>query len=109
TAEETIRLIQKERPDATVIDADGIGAGVIDNINHRGFSHRLFEFHGGAPANDGAAFYNRRAEVWGSTRDWLMAGAEIPDDAELADDLTNPEYGFSAKGQIKLEKKEDMQ
>ena len=108
TAEETIRLMQQEKPDATVVDGDGLGAGVIDQINHRGFGSRLFEFHGGASANDGATYYNRRAEVWGSTRDWLMAGAEIQDDSELADDLTNPEYGFSNKGQIQLEKKEDM-
>lgn len=107
-ANETIRHIQERRPDATVIDANGLGAGVVDNINHRGFGHRLFEFHGGASANDSAAFYNRRAEVWGSTREWLMAGAEIPDDAELADHLTQPEYSFSNKQQIQLEKKEDM-
>jgi hypothetical protein len=37
----------EENPDATVIDGDGIGAGVIDHLNHRGFSRRLFEFHGG--------------------------------------------------------------
>lgn len=37
-----------------------------------------------------------------------MAGAEIPDDPELEADLTGPEYGFSAKQQIQLEKKEDM-
>ena len=107
-AEETIRLIQQEKPDATVIDADGLGAGVVDQVNYRGFGSRLFEFHGGAPANDGAAFYNRRAEVWGSLRDWLMAGAEIPDNSEIEDDLTAPEYGFSNKQQIQLEKKEDM-
>ena len=107
-AERVIEFMGKEEPDATIIDGDGLGAGVIDNINHRGFGRRLYEFHGGAPANDGSAFFNKRAEVWGSLREWLMAGAEIPDDAELADDLTGPEYGFSSKQQIQLEKKEDM-
>jgi hypothetical protein len=107
-AERIISLIQQEKPDATIIDADGIGAGVVDQIRFRGFSQRLFEFHGGEPATDGSAYYNRRAEVWGSTREWLMAGAEIPDDPELAADLTSPEYGFSSKQQIQLEKKEDM-
>lgn len=91
TAEQTIRFMESEEPDAIVIDADGIGAGVIDHIKHRGFARRLFEFHGGAGANDAAAYYNRRAEVWGEMRSWLQSNAEIPDDPELEADLTGPE------------------
>lgn len=107
-AERVIEFIQKEKPDATVIDGDGIGAGVIDHLHHRGFKQGVFEFHGGQAARDPNMYFNRRAEVWGLMRDWLSAGAEIPDDSELADDLTGPEYGFSPKQQIQLEKKEDM-
>jgi len=107
-AERTIEWVQKEKPDATVIDGDGIGAGVIDQISHRGFRNGLFEFHSGAAANDAAAYFNRRAEVWGTMRDWLKAGAQIPDDPEIEADLTGPEYGFSPKSQIQLERKEDM-
>lgn len=108
TAEQVIRFMESEEPDATVIDADGIGAGVIDHITHRGFHKRLFEFHGGTQANDGSAYFNRRAECWGALREWLRSGAEIPDDPELEADLTGPEYGFSSKQQIQLERKEDM-
>lgn len=107
-AERVIHWRQKESPDATIVDADGIGAGVVDHLKYRGFSDRLFEFHGGLPAHDGAAYFNRRAEVWGLMRDWLNAEAEIPDDPELESDLTGPEYGFSNKQQIQLERKEDM-
>lgn len=108
TAEQTIEFMRRENVDATVIDADGIGAGVIDAIQHRGFGKSLFEFHGGATPFDPAAYFNRRAEAWGLMREWLAAEAEIPDDSELADDLTNPEYGFSAKQQIQLERKEEL-
>jgi hypothetical protein len=107
-SEKLIEAIGLYKPDATIVDGDGIGAGVIDTVKHRGYGARLFEFHGGSPANDGAAFYNRRAEVWGSTRQWLMDGAELPDDPEIETDLTAPEYGFSNKNQVQLEKKEDM-
>ena len=107
-AERVIEWMGKEEPDATVIDADGIGAGVIDQLRFRGYHRRLFEFHGGQSATDGAAYFNLRAEVWGKLRGWLMEGAEIPDDPELEADLTGPEYGFSAKQQIQLERKEDM-
>lgn len=107
-AERVIEFIQKEEPDATVIDADGIGAGVVDQIRFRGFARRLFEFHGGERAEDSSAYFNRRAECWGYTRDWLLAGAQIPDDPELESDLTSPEYGFSNKNQLQLERKQDM-
>jgi hypothetical protein len=39
---------------------------------------------------------------------WLKAGAQIPDDPELATDLTSPMYGYSSKSQVQLERKEDM-
>lgn len=107
-AERVIEFMGQEEPDATVVDGDGIGAGVIDHLTHRGFSRRLYEFHGGVGANDAAAYFNRRAEVWGAMRSWLQSGAEIPDDPELEADLTGPEYGFSSKQQIQLERKEDM-
>ncbi len=106
-AERVIRYIQEENPDAVVVDGDGLGAGVVDQIRHRGFGARLFDFHGGAAPNDSASFYNKRAEVWGQMREWLTC-AEIPDDPELEADLTSPEYGFSVKQQIQLERKEDM-
>jgi hypothetical protein len=53
-------------------------------------------------------YFNKRAEVWGAMREWINAGAEIPDDPELEQDLTGPEYYFSNKNQIQLEKKDDM-
>ena len=53
-------------------------------------------------------YYNKRAEVWGLMRNALKAGVDIPEDRELMDDLIGPEYGFTAKQQIQLEKKEDM-
>lgn len=107
-AERVIEFMGKEKPDAVVVDTDGLGTGVHDQIKYRGYSERLFEFHGGATPNDPAAYFNRRAEVWGLMRDWLNSEAEIPDDSELCDQLCALEYGFSNKGQIQLERKEDL-
>ena len=108
TAERTIALIGEHKPDAVVVDGDGIGAGVVDQLRYRGFRENVFEFHGGAQASDAQMYFNRRAEIWGLMRDALQAGMQIPDDPELAADLTGPEYGFSNKQQIQLERKEDM-
>ena len=106
TAQHTIALIESLEPDATVVDGDGLGAGVVDHLIHCGW--RPHEFHGGGRALDSNKYFNRRAEVWGLAGEWLAAGAEIPDEPELAVDLTGPQYGYSSKQQIQLERKEDM-
>ena len=103
-----IEFIEQESPDAIIIDGDGIGAGVIDQLKYRCCGDQLFEFHGSQSARDSNMYFNRRAEIWGLMRDALKEGMEIPDDPELASDLTGPQYGFSSKQQIQLEKKEDM-
>jgi hypothetical protein len=68
----------------------------------------LGEFESVLDESDRTPCLNRRAEVWGLLSDWLKAGAEIPDDPEVDADLTGLQYGYSAKSQIQLEKKEDM-
>jgi len=97
-----------------VIDGDGNGGPVVDILRKNMVEwvkqpeHRLVEFHGGARPADPDMYFNRRAEVWGLMKGWLNGGGDIPDDPELEMDLTTPEYGFSGKNQIQLEKKDDM-
>ncbi len=131
TAKQVMYRMRTERPRVTVIDADGVGAGVYDVVNEElqlppiyervnGWkptvmqqwrmenpNHQLVEFHGGGATSNSAEYYNWRAEAWGEMRKWLVKG-DIPDDPELATDLTGPEYFFSNKNQIQLERKEDM-
>jgi hypothetical protein len=115
-----IMHICNEQPRSCVIDGDGIGGGVVDYVRtylperwEQRFQSkipkwfRLEEFHGGNTPGDIFMYFNKRAEVWGRMRDWLET-AQIPDDPELDSDLTAPEYFFSTKNQIQLEKKEDM-
>lgn len=123
-AQRVIERILQRKPRTCVIDGDGIGGGVADYVrtylaerwafgkNNRGEWvlpewFRLEEFHGGAAPGDAFMYFNLRAEVWGKMRDWLVTGS-IPDDPELAADLVGPEYGYSNKNQIQLERKEDM-
>ncbi len=108
TAERLIEHIDIAHPDATVVDGDGMGAGVIDHLEYRGYTDRIFEFHGGETPDDPARYFNKRAEVWGTMADSLRAGLDIPDDPELETDLCGPQYGYNSKQQIQLERKEDM-
>jgi hypothetical protein len=114
TAMRVEELMREHTPRLTVIDGDGLGAGVVDHIRlymaewfEKNAPCRMHEFHGAAKPEDGDMYFNFRAEVWGRMRKWLDT-AEIPDDPELETDLCGPQYFFSSKNQIQLESKEDM-
>lgn len=105
-----IEAIDRENPEACVIDGDGIGGAVFDYVKARGYDRKtlLVEFHGGAAPFDPHKYLNKRAEVWGDMRDWLE-GASIPDDPEIDTDLTGPDYGYHPTKQcIVLESKDEM-
>jgi hypothetical protein len=102
--------IDRESPDAVVIDGDGIGGSVYDFLKARGYDRKttLIEFHGGHKPDDPEKYLNMRAQVWGDMRDWLDGG-QIPDDPEMDTDLTGPDYGYHpTRGCLELEKKDDM-
>ena len=46
--------------------------------------------------------------MWHRIVQWLQSEGALPNDNELRDDLIGPEYSFSAKEQIQLERKADM-
>jgi hypothetical protein len=115
TTDQVIEHIKARKPDAIVIDGDGIGGAVVDGLKHLGYKppvYNVFEFHGGGTPQDTNMYFNKRAEVWGWMKDWLEAGAEIPNDPELERDLTGPTYGIIRgkvqHGSIYLEEKQDM-
>lgn len=102
-------------PDAIFVDGGGVGGGVVDRL--RMLRQPVFEVQfGGAPdrsveSGEGAVHYvNKRAEMWGNMREWLKGGS-IPDDPDLAQELTAVQYGYLFKegvDKILLEKKADM-
>lgn len=115
TADHIVDFVGIYKPGAIVIDGDGIGGGVIDQLRALGFKqpmYNLFEFHGGAEPQDSHMYFNKRSEVWGWMRDWLTAGAEIPNDPELDRQLTGPMFdvarGKVHHGSIFIEHKDDQ-
>lgn len=110
TANRLIELIGKYKPAATVVDADGIGAAVIDFVRSMGYE--VIPFNGNGPAFKPARFGNRRAECWAAGRAWLESGGRIPDDEVMAHQLGAPHYyyrtGTASHGALMLERKDDM-
>lgn len=107
-ADKVVELIGIEEPDAVVVDGDGLGAGVVDKLKHRGHRDLVHEFHGMHTPWKPMMYFNKRAEVWGLMAECLKAGAQLPKDPELIDDLTGPQYAFNSKQLLQLESKDDM-
>lgn len=96
---------------AVFVDEGGIGAGVVDRLRQLNAPVYGVQF-GGKPLGAvslaaGEKVANRRAEMWAIMREWLQGGA-IPAHEQLAADLTGIEYGFNARDEIQLERKEHM-
>ena len=108
-ASRVLELVQHHAPDAVFLDATGIGWGVYDRLQQLGCPHLVgVDFGGKADRNEAPArFANKRAEMWGFMKDWCVAGC-LPDDRDLAADLTGVEYGYNGADAIVLERKDDM-
>jgi hypothetical protein len=106
---------QEHRADAIFVDGTGVGGGVVDRLRQLGVPVVDVQF--GAKADNysgfsetGVVYANKRAEIWGSLREWLKVGC-IPDDPELHAELTGPQYGYVDReggSAILLEAKKDM-
>lgn len=92
-----------------VIDADGIGGGVIDILAEdriRG----IVPFRGGLEPLDKQRFVNRRSELYWTFSE-AVANGEVdldPDDDDLAAQLGAIKWKLDSKGRIRLETKEEM-
>jgi hypothetical protein len=101
---------------AIFVDGGGVGGGVVDQLMDLGLP--VYEVTFGAKADntsqkEGRAKYlNKRAEIWGATKDFLETGC-IPEkirglEKPLVDELCEPSYTFSREDYIQLESKKDM-
>ena len=100
-----VEAANEEKPNAIFIDSVGIGAGVVDMVRRLGVD--CIEVNAGS-ADCHPKYRNKRAEMWAEMRQWLKLGAEIPDDKELIQDLTGPEYDYTNTQRLFLERKVDM-
>lgn len=86
------------------VDTIGIGAGVADMLR-RDFGDMVVDVNSALRTDDGQN-YNLRARMWRDMREWLKAGASIPNDNDLVTDLTALQYSYRG-GSLLIESKED--
>lgn len=109
---EVVGLVAQEidrlAPDQAFVDATGLGAGVVDRLRELGYGRVVTGVNFGSRALNPEVYANRRAEMWGGLRDWLMepGGAVIPDDDELHAHICAPGAIYTSSQAIRLEAKE---
>ena len=52
--------------------------------------------------------WNKRAEMYGDFKQWIIEGGSIPDDDDLASDISGPKEKFRANNDWLLESKTEM-
>lgn len=104
---------QQLKTNAIFIDGGGVGGGVVDRCRQMNLPN-VFDVQFGASADRQVAgagderYANKRSEMWGTMRFAMRDGVAMPDDPELAAELTGPEYSFNIRDEILLEAKKDM-
>ena len=89
-----------------VVDEIGVGAGVVDRL--RELDLPVTGINVGRPARQRKLFANLRAEgYWHLYELFGQSELSIPNDAELAGQLSSLRYSYNSRGQLLIESKDD--
>lgn len=108
TTQRAYALTRKTAHVPIVVDADGIGGSVFDQL--RALGAKVVSFTMSAAVRNPARFHNRRSEMWWSYREEMEDGLVDldPADLDLAAQLQQPKWWLTAKGKIQVESKDEM-
>ena len=102
-------LIQEHKPAKVFIDIGGLGAGVYDRLCELGNRDICIAVNAGSSALDGRKYSNKRAEMWGQFKEWLMdEPCEIPDIDTLHADCCGIRYSYNSNSGLVMEGKDAM-
>jgi hypothetical protein len=111
TVDLVLMMMARYRTRLIAVDGGGVGGGVIDRLRQLGITVVEVQFGSAATPHlaqanrEKARYANKRAEIWGSFRDWLRGGA-LPDDPQLLEALSGVKQKIKAEDVIQLEPKE---
>ena len=93
-------------PDRIVVDEIGVGAGVVDRLKE--LKLPVTGINVGRPARQRTLFANLRAEGYWRLRElFSQSQVAIPNDPELAGQLSSLRYSYNSRGQLIIESKDD--
>ena len=93
-------------PERIVVDEIGVGAGVVDRLKE--LKLPVTGINVGRPARQRTLFANLRAEGYWRLRElFSQSQVAIPNDPELAGQLSSLRYSYNSRGQLIIESKDD--
>lgn len=103
-------FIAEYRPRRIFMDIGGQGAGVFDVLRDRGFGEIIRGVYFGEKALCPDRYFNRRAEMWDKTAEWLNANPQpqLPEDEDLFNELISVGKKFDSRGRLQLESKDEI-
>ena len=97
---------RRQSPKRIVVDEIGVGAGVVDRLKELNLP--VTGINVGRPARQRTLFANLRAEGYWRLRELFSQDLlAIPNDPELAGQLSSLRYSYNSRGQLIIESKDD--
>ncbi len=114
-ATKVMQAYQRHHASFCYVDGGGVGGGVVDRLNSLRIPVIEVQFGArmdGTNDEPGVKYANKRAEIWGAIKRFLITGT-IPDainglELGLVDELTAPTFGLNTREEIQLESKKEM-
>src|SRR5262249_32258492 len=88
------------------VDGTGVGGGLVDHLRRRGLFVTDVQFAAKSDQRQ-ERYANKRAEIWGIMKEKLSY-LSLPNDSELREQLTGPEFTLNSRDEILLEPKDSM-
>ena len=110
-ASRVLRVARKTPAVPVVVDADGLGMGLVDGLKAiEDFDVRVVPFSATGSAVRHDRFASRRTELWWSYREKMEQGLVDldPEDEVLAAQLQQPRWFLQGDGRIRVETKDEM-
>lgn len=109
-------IIDEWKPNRVCIDRGSMGQNIISSLRNNNKHYfeviKGIDFGGKSKTKlanpNRAGPWNIRAEIYGKLLDFLMEGGAIPDDDDLASDMSGPKIKYRANNDWLLESKTEM-
>lgn len=109
-------ILDEDKPNRMCVDRGSMGQNIVSALRNMSPKYadivKGVDFGGTSRHKQAnpkrAGPWNRRAEMYGDFRDWLAEGGAIPDDDDLASDISGPKQKWRANNDWLLESKTDM-
>lgn len=102
-------ILITEKPIKMFVDIGGLGAGIVDRLHELGHRNVVAGINAGSSPLNAKFYYNKRAEMWGLLRDWLLdEPCQLPDSDSLHADISGIRYKIDSNSRLVMEQKAEM-